>query len=113
MKRAATSAFGNRQVRHPDFQIGTEFFTETGKWRCTDLGTRVIVAISLEPREMTRSHEGADGRRIEEHFISGDPRDLEGPPYMVAEHVFDEYSIEGCYASEDEVSRSGSNGGMA
>lgn len=42
----ATSAFGNRQVRHPDFQIGIEFFTETGKWRCTDVGTRVIVAIS-------------------------------------------------------------------
>lgn len=100
-------------MRHSDFQFGTEFFTETGKWRCTDVGTRVIVAISLEPREMIRSHEGADGRRIEEHFVSDDPRDLVGPPYMVAEHVFDEYSIEGCYTSEDEISGSGSNDSLA
>lgn len=105
-------SFWEAYVRHSDFQIGTEFFTETGKWRCTDVGTRVIVAISLEPREMVRSQEGADGRRIEEHFISDDPRDLVGPPYMVAEHVFDEYSIEGCYASEDEVSGSGSNNSL-
>jgi hypothetical protein len=105
-------SFWEAYVRHSDFQIGTHFFTETGKWRCTDVGTRVIVAISLEPHEMVRSQEGADGRRIEEHFISDDPRDLEGPPYMVAEHVFDEYSIEGCYASEDEVSGSGSNNSL-
>lgn len=39
------------KLRHCDFQIGTEFYTETGKWRCTDVGTRVIVAISLEPRD--------------------------------------------------------------
>jgi hypothetical protein len=100
---AAISAIGNRQVQHSDFQIGTEFFTETGKWRCTDVGARVIVAISLEPREMVRTQQRADGERIEERFVSDDPRDLAGPPYMVVEHVFDEYSIEGCYATEDEV----------
>jgi hypothetical protein len=38
-------------MKHSDFQIGTEFFTETGRWRCTDVGTRVIAAISLEPRQ--------------------------------------------------------------
>ncbi len=70
---------------------------------------RDLVGIS---RNVVRSQEGADGRRIEEHFISDDPQDLEGPPYMVAEHVFDEYSIEGCYASEDEVSGSGSNNSL-
>ena len=29
-----------------DFRIGLEFYTGSGKWRCTDIGTRVIVAIS-------------------------------------------------------------------
>ncbi len=62
---------------------------------------------------MVGSHEGADGRLIEAHLVSDDPRDLAGPPYMIEEHVFDEYSLEGCYAGKDEVSRSGSNDGLA
>jgi hypothetical protein len=90
-------------MQHADFQIGTEFFTATGKWRCTDVGTRVIVAISLELRTMIRVRRSESGERIEEGFLSDDPRDFAGPPYMVAEHVFDEYDIEGCYATADEV----------
>lgn len=60
-------------MRHADFHIGLEFYSETGKWRCTDVGTRVITAIKLE----------------------GDPRNWNGPPYSVAESVFDEYDFEG------------------
>ena len=90
-------------MKHSDFHIGTEFFTVAGKWRCTDVGTRVIVAISLEVREMVRVRRDERGERIEERFTSDDPRDLAGPPYMVAEHVFDEYDIEGCYITADEV----------
>lgn len=92
-------------MKHSDFQIGTEFFTAAGKWRCTDVGTRVIAAISLEPREMVRVQRGADGERIKERFTSDDPRDLAGPPYIVTEHVFDEYDIEGCYTTAAEVPR--------
>jgi len=88
-------------VKHSEFHIGTEFFTAAGKWRCTDVGTRVIVAISLEPREMV--HYDANGEPSEERFISTDPRDLTGPPYEVAEYVFDEYDLEGCYSTGDEV----------
>lgn len=87
------------QVKHSDFKIDTEFFTETGKWRCTDVGTRVIVAISLKPRAMARVRYDESGERIEDHSTSDDPRDLSGPPYMVVEHVFDEYGIAGCYAT--------------
>jgi hypothetical protein len=90
-------------VKHSEFYIGTEFLTAAGKWRCTDVGTRVIVAISLEPREMVREHYNANGERIEKRFISTDPRDLTGPPYGVAEHVFDEYDLEGCYSTVVEV----------
>jgi hypothetical protein len=32
-------------MKKEDFSIGKEFYTATGKWRCTDIGTRVIVAI--------------------------------------------------------------------
>jgi hypothetical protein len=60
-------------MRHSDFKIGTEFYSATGKWRCTDVGSRVIVAIKLE----------------------GDKRNWTGPPYSVEETVFDEYDLEG------------------
>ena len=90
-------------MNHSDFRIGMEFFTGGGKWRCTDIGTRVIVAISLEPRETVRVHYDEKGERHEERFMSTDARALLGPPYRVVEHVFDEYDFGGCYATADEV----------
>ena len=62
-------------MKHPDFAIGTTFFTATGPWRCTAVGRRVIVAIPVTPgRE--------EGRW--------------GPPYVVQEVVFAENDLEGC-----------------
>ena len=58
-----------------DFQIGIEFYTGAGKWRCTDIGTRVIVAIKLD--------------QTDESWYNG-------PPFAVAEMVFDEYALRGC-----------------
>jgi hypothetical protein len=49
---------------------------------------------------MRRKENGDD---VQESFSGDDPRDLVGPPYMVAEHVFDEYSMDGCYATAAEV----------
>ena len=92
-------------MKHSEFRIGTEFFTAAGKWRCTDVGTRVIVAISLKPRDIIRVRIGEDGERIEEKFVSDDPHDLVGPPYLVAEHVFDENDFKGCYADAAEAPR--------
>ena len=37
-------------MNHSDFAVGTIFYTCTGqRWRCTDLGTRTILAIELKP----------------------------------------------------------------
>lgn len=83
-------------MKHSEFFIGKEFATATGRWRCTDKGSRVIVAISLEPREMVRQERDEHGTVREDRFISSDRGDLAGPPFAVAEYVFDEYSIEGC-----------------
>jgi hypothetical protein len=63
-------------MKHSDFSIGCEFLTATGRWRCTDVGTRTIAAIKLE--------------------YDGDPGAYNGPPYGIVEHVFDEDGIEGC-----------------
>ena len=67
-------------MKHSDFRIGLEFMTETGRWRCTDVGTRTIAAIKLDP-----------GR-------SSDWQN--GPPYAVAETVFDEDDFPACGLAE-------------
>ncbi len=58
-----------------EFKIGENFYTGTGEWRCTDIGTRIIVAIHLDQK---------------------DSRNYNGPPYSIPENVFDEYDMEGC-----------------
>jgi putative addiction module component (TIGR02574 family) len=63
-------------MKHSDFEVGVEFFTATGKWRCTDLGSRTVIAIRLDHPE--------------------DASWYNGPPYAVAEIVFDEYDLGGC-----------------
>ena len=64
-----------------DFRIDMEFYTAVGKWRCTDVGTRVIVAIQLD---------------------QNDPSWYAGPPFAVAEWVFDEYDLDGCSLDPNE-----------
>ncbi len=62
-------------MEHSEFRIGGEFVTATGRWRCTDIGTRVIIAIQV----------GAT-----------DPSWYNGPPFAVPEVVFDEHDLKGC-----------------
>jgi len=85
-------------MNHSDFSIGLEFWSSDKRWRCTDVGTRVITAICLEPRNMVRSEVDPEDKtkRIQSSYVSTDPRDLNGPPYGVVESVFDEYDIEAC-----------------
>ncbi len=83
-------------MNHSDFLIGCEFVTGAGRWRCTDVGTRTIVAISLEPRETFESWRDENGVEQTRTYMSDDPRDLIGPPFSIVEYVFDEYDLEGC-----------------
>lgn len=66
-------------MKHYDFTLGMEFMSSGGlRYRCTDIGTRTILAISLEV---------------------DDDRLLQGPPYMQDEIVFDEVDMERCFTS--------------
>jgi hypothetical protein len=65
-----------KAMQHSDFSIGCEFVTPTGRWRCTDIGTRTVIAIRL-------NHDD-------------DPTWYSGPPYALAEHIFDEEGIIDC-----------------
>ncbi len=69
-------------MQHTDFEIGLEFECGGRRWRSTDLGTRTVIAIPLEYPE--------------------DPSWYNGPPYAVAETVFDEYDLEGCKPIEND-----------
>jgi hypothetical protein len=83
-------------MEHSEFRIGCEFRTPTGRWRCTDVGTRTIVAIRIDLVESTTI---VDGRRVR-RYLNQVEADLEGwfngPPYALAERVFDEDDILGC-----------------
>jgi hypothetical protein len=65
-------------VKKEVFQIGETFYTATGPWVCTDIGTRVIVA-------------------VEKHHY----RQL-----GFAETVFDEDDLPGCSLSANDFSPS-------
>lgn len=46
-----------------DFHIGQEFFNDSRKkWRCTDVGTRVVLAICIDlPHEIVEAWNDAEG----------------------------------------------------
>ncbi len=85
-----------------DFVIGETFWTHAGAFRCTDIGTRVVVAVKLGPREIERA-ERVDGALRITKRIDDDPSWLNGPPYAVDELVFDENEMLGCFRTEAEL----------
>jgi hypothetical protein len=71
-----------------DFSIGIVFHTCTGQqWRCTDIGTRTILAIEIKPD-------------LGEAWFSG-------PPFAVLEEVFDESDMARAYRNLEEAIRNG------
>jgi hypothetical protein len=99
-------------VRHSDFRIGINFLCGGKRWRCTDVGSRVVVALSLEPHEVVESVP----RTEREHpgqlkqYMTDDPSWLVGPPYPVVECVFDEGDFAACSLIRDPWS--GDNGAV-
>lgn len=70
-------------MKHVDFHIGLEFLASAGfRWRCTDVGTRTILAIQLD---------------------RNDPHWYQGPPYIAKEVVFDEEEMEHCHLTENDA----------
>ena len=98
---ALTAAAQVRQVRlvradGVTFQIGTTFTTGPALWRCTDVGTRTLVAVRIDkaitPRPLGENQTWATEQS------AADPRKLPswlyGPPYALAEFCFDEGDIQ-------------------
>ena len=55
-----------------DFAIGETFWTHSGAFRCTDIGTRVVVAVKLGPGAVSRA-ESVDGEVRITKRIDDDP----------------------------------------
>jgi hypothetical protein len=83
-----------------DFHIGLEFWMSGSRWRCTDVGTRLVIAIKLDHDD--------------------DPSWYNGPPYAVCERPIDEYDIPACSltrhggnsydCTDEEIERSRNSG---
>ena len=79
-------------MKREDFSIGLEFYTVSGKWRCTDIGTRAIVAIRIG--QVTACKHDRQNKTTTE-IVTDDESWFEGPPSAVTEHVFDEFDLGG------------------
>jgi hypothetical protein len=85
-----------------DFVIGETFWTQAGAFRCTDVGTRVVVAVKLGPRIIART-ENVEGTVQITHQVDDDPSWVGGAPYAVEELVFDENDQLGCFRTQAEL----------
>lgn len=94
--------YSAKDMRHEDFRLGIEFWCGGRRWRCTDVGTRVVVGVCLEPHEIiTVTRDGSTSDTTIARTVTADESWLAGPPFAVPEAVFDEYSIEGCTLAPD------------
>jgi hypothetical protein len=82
--------------------IGETFQTDSGAFRCTDIGTRVVVATKLGLRSITRAQKVDDAWQYSTR-MNADPSWLNGPPYAVEEVVFYEYDLPACFRTEAEL----------
>ena len=91
-------------MNHEQFRIGLEFWCGGKRWRCTDVGSRVVVAISLEAHEVVEIERvrGELGPPQEKRSLTNEASWLNGPPYAVVEEVFDEYSLPDCSLSPED-----------
>jgi hypothetical protein len=87
-------------MQHDEFRIGETFWCGGHRWRCTDCGKRTVTAICLDRvdvdstspelvRTLGRAEAEAQGW-------------FNGPPYSVAEQVFDEDAIVHCSIAPDD-----------
>jgi hypothetical protein len=69
-------------MRREEFAIGKPFRCGGRPWRCTDIGTRVVVAIRLDEVGVS----GSDGDRTLDWHEAEAKGWFQGPPYAVAEN---------------------------
>jgi hypothetical protein len=96
-------------MRHGEFVVGRTLWCGEREWRCTDIGSRTIVAICLDNAEVVEYSPGPP-ETTTTRTLSRNEREargwFRGPPYAVVESVFDEYDIEGCAVTREPAKSS-------
>lgn len=82
-----------------DFKIGQTFICGGKRFRCTDIGSRVVIAVPMRARVSSNK---AEPRLLSEEETAENGW-LNGPPYAVQEVVFDENDIDQCQAESAEL----------
>lgn len=75
-----------------DFKIGVEFKCGDQLYRCTDVGSRVVIAIRVDQVNAVAYGQHYTVPRKDAEKAGW----FNGPPYAVAECVFDEDSLPAC-----------------
>jgi len=96
-------------MKHSEFKIGGTFRTGAGLWRVTDMGTRVVVAMRIDGVDVKSvSRKGGAATLGPDSLTHLNQSEAEaegwfkGPPYAVAECVFDEYDQRGCTPGDEQ-----------
>ena len=73
-------------MHYSQFHIGLDFWCGGKRWRCTDVGSRVIVAISLEPHEIVNLEVDPEdpSKRTERQYTTPNSLAVPDRPYTVA-----------------------------
>jgi hypothetical protein len=74
------------------FKIGDAFTTGSALFRCTDIGSRVVIGIPIDRAEILEMRNGIESPRMVD--LREEPSWLIGPPYGVSEIVFDEFDLD-------------------
>lgn len=90
-------------MEHSDFHIGLDFWCGKGRWRCTDVGKRTVVAIRIDQVETTAVDAGKTTQETLNYEQANAAGWFIGAPYAVAELVFDENDLEACSLERDEL----------
>ena len=83
-------------MRPEEFTRGGDFWCGGRQWRCTDIGTRTVVAIRIDQVAVA----GSERRTLDAAQAEAEGW-FNGPPYAVAETVFDEDALEACSLTPD------------
>jgi len=85
---------------HSDFKIGTEFRYRGNSWRCTDVGSRVVVAICLTEVWVVKTAANT-GQKERVRITNLQGFRFDGPPYQVREEVICEENMTECVLFSD------------
>jgi len=86
-------------MKKEEFSIGMTFKHVGKTYRCTDVGSRVVVAICISEVWQTRTIANT-GKKEQVRVQNPGAEWFAGPPYSVTERVFDESSMVACLQSD-------------